>query len=63
MLTNQCSQQSVSLWMARLSNNITKFLLSMGPFLSKEKGVFNVDLKDDAVRSPPLPASHRVPSY
>jgi len=33
-----------------LSNNITKFLLSMGPFLSKEKGVFNVDLKDDAVR-------------
>lgn len=33
-----------------LSNNITKFLLSMGPFTSKQKGVFNIDHKDDAVR-------------
>lgn len=34
----------------RLSNNISKFLLSMGPFTTKEAGRFYVDHKDDALR-------------
>lgn len=34
----------------RLSNNISKFLLSMGPFTTKEQGRFYVDHKDEAVR-------------
>lgn len=51
------------------SNNISKFLLSMGPFTSGKKGEFMIDHKDDAVRgalvleegelmwpAPPLPA-------
>ena len=32
-------------------NNIAKFLLSVGPQTTKEKGVFQVDLKDDAVQN------------
>ena len=32
------------------SNNISKFLLSMGPFTTKVKDHFQIDPKDDAVR-------------
>lgn len=32
------------------SNNISKFLLSMGPFTTKDKTRFLLDHKDDAVR-------------
>jgi len=32
------------------SNNISKFLLSIGPHTSKEAGYFNIDHKDEAVR-------------
>ncbi len=56
------------------SNNISKFLLSMGPFSTGNKGVFLIDDKDDAVRgalvleqgqlrwpAPPLPAPAAPP--
>ncbi|KAK9824598.1 hypothetical protein WJX72_011597 [[Myrmecia] bisecta] len=33
------------------SNNITKYLLSMGPFTTKKKDEFWIDHKDDAVRA------------
>lgn len=32
-------------------NNVSKFILSIGPQTSKEKGVFKVDMEDDAVQS------------
>ena len=32
------------------SNNISKFLLSMGPFTTKVKDAFQIDPKDEAVR-------------
>ena len=32
------------------SNNITKFLLSMGPFTTGKKGEFLIDHEDEAVR-------------
>lgn len=59
------------------SNNISKFLLSMGPFSTGKKGAFLVDDKDDAVRGalvldegvlkwpaplPPLPAAPPKPA-
>jgi NAD(P) transhydrogenase len=31
------------------ANNVAKFILSIGPQTTKEKGVFQIDLKDDAV--------------
>jgi NAD(P) transhydrogenase len=33
------------------ANNIAKFILSIGPQTTKEKGVFQVDLEDDAVQN------------
>merc|ERR1711935_736673 len=33
------------------ANNIAKFILSIGPQTTKEKGVFQIDLKDDAVQN------------
>lgn len=33
------------------ANNVAKFLLSIGPQTTKEKGVFQIDLKDDAVQN------------
>lgn len=55
------------------SNNISKFLLSMGPFTTKVKDAFQIDHKDDAVRGalilengeprwppPPPPVSYRA---
>jgi len=32
-------------------NNVAKFILSIGPQTTKEKGVFQIDLEDDAVQS------------
>jgi len=32
-------------------NNVAKFILSIGPQTTKEKGVFKIDLKDEAVQS------------
>jgi len=32
-------------------NNVAKFILSIGPQTTKEKGVFKIDLQDDAVQS------------
>jgi len=32
-------------------NNVAKFILSIGPQTTKEKGVFEIDLKDEAVQS------------
>ncbi len=36
---------------AQFGNNVAKFILSVGPQTTKEKGVFKVDLEDDAVQS------------
>lgn len=33
------------------ANNVAKFTLSIGPQTTKEKGVFSIDLKDDAVQN------------
>lgn len=33
------------------ANNIAKFILSIGPQTTKEKGVFQIDMKDDAVQN------------
>ncbi|CAJ1934254.1 unnamed protein product [Cylindrotheca closterium] len=33
------------------ANNVAKFILSIGPQTTKEKGMFQVDLKDDAVQN------------
>lgn len=33
------------------SNNVAKFILSVGPQTTKEKGVFQIDLEDDAVQN------------
>lgn len=33
------------------ANNVAKFILSIGPQTTKEKGVFKFDLKDDAVQN------------
>lgn len=33
------------------ANNVAKFALSIGPQTTKEKGVFKIDLKDDAVQN------------
>jgi len=33
------------------ANNIAKFILSIGPQTTKEKGIFQIDLKDDAVQN------------
>jgi NAD(P) transhydrogenase len=33
------------------ANNVAKFLLSIGPQTTKEKGVFQIDLNDDAVQN------------
>lgn len=33
------------------ANNIAKFILSIGPQTTKEKGVYQIDLKDDAVQN------------
>lgn len=33
------------------ANNVAKFILSIGPQTTKEKGVFQIDLKDDAVQN------------
>jgi NAD(P) transhydrogenase len=33
------------------ANNIAKFILSVGPQTTKEKGMFQIDLKDDAVQN------------
>lgn len=33
------------------ANNIAKFILSIGPQTTKEKGVFQIDLEDDAVQN------------
>lgn len=64
-LPSRLATQSSSLY----SNNITKFLLSMGPHTTKNKGEFLIDHEDHAVRgalvtqdgkvmwpAPPLPA-------
>jgi len=32
------------------NNNIVRFVLSMGPFTSQQKGAFNIDYRDEAVR-------------
>jgi len=36
---------------ALFGNNIAKFILSMGPQTTKEKGVFQLDMEDDAVQN------------
>ena len=33
------------------ANNVAKFILSIGPQTTKEKGVFQIDMKDDAVQN------------
>lgn len=33
------------------ANNVAKFILSIGPQTTKQKGVFQIDLKDDAVQN------------
>lgn len=33
------------------ANNVAKFILSIGPQTSKEKGIFQIDLNDDAVQN------------
>ena len=33
------------------ANNVAKFILSIGPQTTKEKGIFQIDLKDDAVQN------------
>ena len=33
------------------ANNVAKFLLSIGPQTTKDKGVFQIDMKDDAVQN------------
>ena len=45
-LPSRLSTQASTLF----SNNVTKFLMSAGPFTTKEKGAFLVDHDDDAVR-------------
>lgn len=35
----------------QFANNIAKFVLSVGPQTTKEKGVFQIDLEDDAVQN------------
>ena len=35
----------------QFSNNVAKFILSIGPQTTNEKGVFQIDLKDDAVQN------------
>lgn len=35
----------------KFANNIAKFILSIGPQTTKEKGVFQIDLEDDAVQN------------
>ena len=35
----------------QFSNNVAKFILSIGPQTTKEKGVFQIDLEDDAVQN------------
>eukprot|EP00816_Leptocylindrus_hargravesii_P007386 CAMPEP_0196806692 /NCGR_PEP_ID=MMETSP1362-20130617/6603_1 /TAXON_ID=163516 /ORGANISM="Leptocylindrus danicus, Strain CCMP1856" /LENGTH=1058 /DNA_ID=CAMNT_0042180289 /DNA_START=27 /DNA_END=3203 /DNA_ORIENTATION=- len=45
-LVSRLSSTSSSLY----SNNISKLLLSMGPFTSKEPGYFHIDHEDEAVR-------------
>ena len=35
----------------QFANNLSKFLLSIGPQTTKEEGVFNIDLGDDAVQN------------
>jgi len=32
-------------------NNVAKFLLSIGPQTTKEKGIFQIDMEDDAVQN------------
>lgn len=36
---------------ALFGNNVAKFILSIGPQTTKEKGVFQIDLEDDAVQN------------
>jgi NAD(P) transhydrogenase len=36
---------------SKFANNIAKFVLSIGPQTTKEKGVFQIDLDDDAVQN------------
>ncbi|EJK75371.1 hypothetical protein THAOC_02906 [Thalassiosira oceanica] len=36
---------------AKFGNNVAKFILSIGPQTTKEKGVFQIDLEDDAVQN------------
>lgn len=35
----------------QFGNNVAKFILSIGPQTTKEKGVFQIDLDDDAVQN------------
>ena len=35
----------------QFGNNVAKFILSIGPQTTKEKGVFQIDLEDDAVQN------------
>ena len=35
----------------KFGNNVAKFILSIGPQTTKEKGVFQIDLEDDAVQN------------
>ena len=36
---------------SQFGNNVAKFILSIGPQTTKEKGVFQIDLEDDAVQN------------
>ena len=35
----------------KFGNNVAKFILSIGPYSTKEKGLFQIDLQDDAVQN------------
>lgn len=35
----------------KFANNVAKFILSIGPQTTKKKGVFQIDLEDDAVQN------------
>ena len=35
----------------QFGNNVAKFILSIGPQTTKEKGFFQIDLEDDAVQN------------
>lgn len=37
--------------MLQFANNVAKFILSIGPQTTKEKGIFKIDLTDDAVQN------------